>query len=233
MVIGNGLVARMLEKFDVNDHILIFASGVSNSGENSDTEYKRESDLLLSKRGTKARLVYFSTCSMFDPTLQEGKYVKHKRAMEEMIASEFHSHLILRLPLLISNAPNPYTFFNFMSQRIRQGTPIPVHSNAWRYLMDASDLSFWIPILIKRSVAERQTINMAYDNAAKVTHIISLMEEIVGVKANKELVERGSYYDFDRTDFRGLIKEVGFPFDPETYNLQILRKYLELEREGW
>ena len=68
MVIGNGLLAKSFSNFLDDDSILIFASGVSNSSETRISEFEREYDLLNEKlsKFNSARLIYFSTLSIFD-----------------------------------------------------------------------------------------------------------------------------------------------------------------------
>ena len=46
MIIGNGLLAKAFIEYKNNDEIVIFASGVSNSLEEKQSEFKRETDLL-------------------------------------------------------------------------------------------------------------------------------------------------------------------------------------------
>ncbi|MFI5151521.1 MAG: hypothetical protein ACHQRM_17470 [Bacteroidia bacterium] len=226
MVVGNGLVARSLDVYKDNPDVVIFASGVSNSGEVSIPEYEREAELLMSWKNSKALFVYFSTCSIFDPTLSASMYVVHKKKMEEVIRNEFSSFLILRLPLLISNSPNPFTFFNFIRNRILSKENLQVHAKAWRYLMDADDLKTLVPLIINEDSYTGQSINMAYDNASRVADIVKQMEIIAGVEAKKELVEKGSNYNFDRHVFRELLQKHNFKFDPILYNEQIIKKYM-------
>ena len=51
MIIGNGNIARALKDID-RDDLLFFASGVSNSQEDRESEYKREMELLLDHAGS-------------------------------------------------------------------------------------------------------------------------------------------------------------------------------------
>ena len=80
MVIGNGMIAKRFSSYGDDKDILVFASGVSNSSSTGDVEYTRE-EALLSKAiqdNPHKTILYFSTCSIYDPSLQESMYVKHK-----------------------------------------------------------------------------------------------------------------------------------------------------------
>ena len=46
MIIGNGLLASSFNKIELENNILIFASGVSNSKEQDHSKYEKELNLL-------------------------------------------------------------------------------------------------------------------------------------------------------------------------------------------
>ena len=41
MVVGNGMLAKAFEAYITNEKVVIYASGVSNSSENSDENFQR------------------------------------------------------------------------------------------------------------------------------------------------------------------------------------------------
>ena len=85
MVIGNGMIAKRFAAYTGNDQFIIFASGVSNSRTNDTAAYNREAALLLDtiKHNKDKTLVYFSTCSIYDPGEKDSPYVLHKLKMEK------------------------------------------------------------------------------------------------------------------------------------------------------
>ncbi len=83
MIVGNGDIASVLVD---REDVCFFASGVSNSQETRESEYKREEELLLTQN-KDLRLVYFSSLAVFlNP---DTRYAKHKRHMEELIKKTF------------------------------------------------------------------------------------------------------------------------------------------------
>lgn len=73
MIIGHGDIASVLKD---REGFIFFASGVSNSGETRESEYKREEDLLL-KQNKNKHLVYFGSLSIFyNP---HTRYTRHKK----------------------------------------------------------------------------------------------------------------------------------------------------------
>ena len=130
MTIGNGDIASVLPD---RDDLLFFASGVSNSQETREKEYKRELDLLL-EQPKDAHIVYFSSLGALDG---ETRYYQHKRDMEATVKENFPAYTIIRLGN-ITWGTNPNTLINYLK----------AHPNAelrdeWRYVCDIDELLHW------------------------------------------------------------------------------------------
>lgn len=107
MIVGNGLLAAAFsDDFTERVDTVIFASGVSNSQECDSAAFIRER-VLLEKVLQKERkkVVYFSTCSLYDPELKNSPYVKHKREMEALVR-QTSRHTIFRLPQVVGKILN-------------------------------------------------------------------------------------------------------------------------------
>lgn len=74
------MVAKRFESYSQKDDFIIFASGVSNSKNSDLTAYQREAALLekLIAEYPGKTLVYFSTCSLYDPGEKGSLYYLHK-----------------------------------------------------------------------------------------------------------------------------------------------------------
>lgn len=109
MVIGNGLLAKTFETYHASNDVLIFASGVSNSKETNPEAFKRELALLKAtiQNYPKAKLVYFSTASITDASVNTSAYVQHKIALENYIKSTTTNYLILRVSNVVGVNGNP------------------------------------------------------------------------------------------------------------------------------
>ncbi len=229
MITGNGMVATALARFRDRDDVLIFASGVSNSSESDERCYSREKNLLLSLCSYQERtLVYFSTCSVFDPVLKDARYIAHKREMEDLVRHNFSRHLVLRLPTLVGVTDNPYTFFSSFRNKIARGEELVIHRSACRYLMDVSDVEMIIDLFLRDSDLCRGSYNVAYDNPMNVVEIVKIMEEVSGKEAVKVLVDKGNCFDFDRSAFRNALSRNNFTI-PNNYNRRIIQKYFNLK----
>lgn len=228
MVIGNGMIANAFKHYADDDKVIIFASGVSNSKEIKEEEFKREEDLLRSLDKSKL-LIYFSTCSVNDPTVQCSPYVSHKRCMEYAARYQFKKSIIFRLPIVVGNTKSPNTFFNYFKGKISSGAEIEVDLMASRYLIDVEDLSVILSKIIDQykdsyEVGQKQ-ITVAFDNKTMVTDIIDMMMEILGKKSVIKLTHKGCDYEFDKKYFSDYLKSIDYQL-PENYTYNLLKKYL-------
>lgn len=134
-ILGNGDIARVLH--DRPDR-LFFASGVSNSREERESEYQREVDLLLEQdRGM--HIVYFSSLSVLYGV---GRYLDHKREQEARVKAEFDRYTVVRIGN-ITWGSNPNTFINALRTKIASGEPFEVYDD-YRYIVDAEELNYWV-----------------------------------------------------------------------------------------
>ncbi len=134
MIIGNGDIASVLvDRPDLS----FFASGVSNSQETDEGEYKRELDLLL-KQPRDAHIVYFSSLGVFTGS---SRYLIHKRFMEAVVEREFPAHTIIRLGN-ITWGSNPHTLINYLKAH-----PKAEIKDEYRYIVDEDEFLYWINLI--------------------------------------------------------------------------------------
>lgn len=138
MIIGNGDIASILPD---RDDLLFFASGVSNSQEEREEEYRREFRLLKAQDESK-HIVYFSSLSLFH---NNGKYARHKAGMEEIIKSWFLHYTIIRIGN-IAWGKNPNTFINAYKLAIMKGKPFFI-KDEYRYIVEKEEFLYWINLI--------------------------------------------------------------------------------------
>lgn len=226
MVVGSGLVARAFASFRDDPRVMIFASGVSNSTTAAPADYRREHLLLKERAAEAAHLVYFSTCSLSDPTLKGSAYIRHKQAMEEMVAGMGRPYTIFRLPNLIGHTPNPHTLCNYLRDHIMAGEPISLQTKACRYLMDVDAVSEACSHMIRRGAFTGQTINICFDPPAPLPGLLREMERVLGRQAAVREEDRGSCYAVDNTPFKQYWTAVmGRPWPGADQWKQVVAKY--------
>ncbi|MFA5990492.1 MAG: hypothetical protein WC803_12925 [Sphingomonas sp.] len=135
MIIGHGDISSVLPE---RDDLLFFASGVSNSREDRESEYTREIDLLHAQDRDK-HIVYFSSLCVFD---KKSRYSQHKRRMELMISIIFETYTIIRIGN-ITWGSNTNTIINFLKDKIQKGEQYTVE-DVYRHILSKEEFLYWI-----------------------------------------------------------------------------------------
>ena len=128
------MMAKAFSAFARDSSVLVFASGVSDSTETREAVFRRERDLLGQTLASHREhlVLYFGTCSVYDPDRCDTPYVRHKLAMEELIAASPNPWMTLRLPLAIGPGHRGNTLANFLYERIVRGESFDVWAGATR-----------------------------------------------------------------------------------------------------
>jgi len=138
-IIGHGDIASALTGIDSLGRIF-FASGVSNSSETREIEFKREKDLLI-QCDERKQIIYFSSLCVF---YSDTRYAQHKREMERLVKT-FPHYAIVRIGN-ITWGVNPNTLINFLRNRVAAGLPLEIQ-DAYRYIVDLEEFLYWLEAL--------------------------------------------------------------------------------------
>jgi nucleoside-diphosphate-sugar epimerase len=231
MVIGNGLVARRFEFYNSEDHFLVFASGVSNSKTKNPEAYHREIKLLkdsVQEHNTKS-LIYFSTCSIYDPQEKNSAYVQHKLLIEDFIRNHVKQYRIFRVSNLVGISSNPNTVLNFFFNHIKNGVNFDLWENACRNIIDIDDAYLIIDHILKQKLFPNQVIDIANSVNYPVKKIIKMIENFLNIKSNFIEIDRGTCFEIDTSPIQHIIQNLGIQFGPE-YLGNLLNKYNSVVR---
>ena len=138
MIIGHGTIASVIQD---RDGLLFFASGVANSQETDENQYKREEDLLLAQDKSK-HIVYFGSLSIF---YNSTRYTQHKRRMEALVKKNFERYTIMRL----GNPDwgnNPIHLIPFIKNKIKNNEPFEIW-DAYRYVLEKEEFVYWLNLI--------------------------------------------------------------------------------------
>ena len=226
MVVGNGLVANGFKAYNDNDTCLVFASGVSNSSSTDNNAFARERDLLRKtiKEYPGKTLIYCSTCSIYDPSMQDSPYVKHKLAIETIVKEEHDDYHIFRISNLVGRTDNPHTVLNFFIQHIISGHFFFLWKNASRNIIDIDDAVAVCDWIIQQQFFKNEVVNVANPVNYKVTEIIQAIETFLEKKGNYELVDKGINPDIDIQTVKKFFAPLNIQFDKDYFS-RILKKY--------
>ncbi|MEN4759378.1 NAD-dependent epimerase/dehydratase family protein [Chryseobacterium sp. C39-AII1] len=220
MIIGNGILANAFRSFD-DENIIFFASGVSNSLETKASEFQRELDLLHStiEKYPNKKLIYFSTCSVYDSSKTESHYVMHKLNMEKIISESCQEYAIFRIGNAVGKGGNNNTLINYLKNSIEEGKTIKVHGKAKRVFIGVNDVA----LFIHENKIENKIFNLVYPYQFSLTEVITPLENHLGKKLMYEVVNEGSYYDID---FEDSTKDFFSKISPEEYLKKLYTTYL-------
>lgn len=227
MLVGSGLIAQAFAPaFAQRADVCIYAAGVSNSSCTAAHEFARERERLLKALEAAAHadtFAYFSTCSIADPEATDTAYVRHKLAMEQLVAAH-PRHLILRLPQVAGRTPNPHTLLNYLYARISRSEMFQLWRNAYRNIIDVDDVAAITSQLIADPAARGMTFNVANPDCYPMMAIVGAMEKAVGKPAVYEIAERGSHYPINIGGILPVIEAAGVKFG-DAYLDKVIDKY--------
>lgn len=226
MVIGNGLLATRFESYQNDERFLIFASGVSNSKTKNMDAYSREILLLQDciRQHPGKTIVYFSTCSIYDPDEKQSAYVRHKLHIEELIRQTAREFFILRVSNVAGRSLNPNTLLNYFFYHIRHGINFDLWTNACRNIIDIDDVFFIADGLLKRTSSSPVPVNVASPVNYPVKDIVIAIEAFLETKSNYVEVSKGSCFDIDLAAIQPILAGCAVTFNSD-YLAGLLKKY--------
>lgn len=226
MIIGNGMIAKRFESYKDDSQIIIFASGVSNSKNIQKEAYDREINLLKTtvEKYREKILVYFSTCSIYDPGEKESRYVFHKKEVESIIQSHCHRYYIFRVSNLVGYSGNPNTVLNFFVYHILNGINFDLWIGATRNLIDIDDMYKIVDHILKQGIFCNRIINIANPRNYTTKEIIKTIETLLDARANYIPIQKGSPFDIDISLISPISKQLSIRFEKD-YLINLLRKY--------
>jgi dTDP-D-glucose 4,6-dehydratase len=226
MVVGNGMIANRFAGYKNNNDTIIFASGVSNSGEHQPDQFARERLLLEQVVDEHAHklLVYFSTCSIADDELQQSPYVIHKKSVEAFITANVQRYQVFRVSNVAGVSNNPYTLLNYFIFNILQNHPLTVWKNASRNIIGIDDLYAICDCILQERLFSNSIVNVANRENYPVPFIIEKIEAHLHKKAICNVIDKGGNYQIDTSMTAQIIDRLHISFDND-YLPALLKKY--------
>jgi len=226
MIIGEGLLATAFEKYSRNySDVIIFASGVSNSSENRAEEFSRERLKLLNYINYGRKLVYFSTCSVYDPDLSNSPYVNHKKDMESLVCNA-DSYIICRLPQVVGRTSNRNTLANFIHNSIKSSSEFKIWKLARRNLIDVDDVAAIVNYFITESFESNMIENIAVPYSISMLDLVHIFEKVLRSSAIYTALDVGGSYTIEANRAIEAASKLGIKFDAH-YVENIIRKYYD------
>jgi nucleoside-diphosphate-sugar epimerase len=149
----------------------------------------------LTKKKINDIFVYFSTCSIYDPTLKNSLYVKHKLKIENIIKN-YDNYYIFRLPNVASKTTNNFTLINNLIYKLKNNLKITVLSEATRNIIDILDVVRIVDLILESDHGKNRIINIANKYNNKVIDIIFYLFAMLDCKTDlllKKSLIKSSY----------------------------------------
>ena len=227
VVIGDGMLAEASRKYAFDEAgMVVFASGVSNSNCASVAEFNRERELLrkVIRDNSNMKVLYFSTCSIYDQSLVgKSLYVEHKKEMESLF-SHHPNHLIIRLTQVVGKSRNPNLLSNYFFSTIKNRREIKVQKSAVRNIIDVDDVMRFLNRIKNTDEFRNQTVDLGslrYDPAMRIAQV---MGEVLWIEPIIVEVEGGSAYSIDTSFTNRFQCDVGVNFNDD-YLRRVFSKY--------
>jgi len=226
MVVGKGMIAKRFGSYETDEQFLIFASGVSNSKNRIVAAYNREKELLKSSLNDNSEktLVYFSTCSVYDPEEKESPYIVHKREVENIIRTHCRQFYIFRVSNLVGRSDNPNTVLNFFVYHIVNKINFDLWTNTSRNLIDVDDMYKIVDHILKQGLYPSQVVNIANVLNYGVPEIVKTIEDLWHTQANYVSIPKGQPFSIDLSLTLPIIRKLDIHFAKD-YLVKLLEKY--------
>lgn len=225
MIVGNGLIGKAFETSDIDlSDYIIFASGVSNSEDIDDKNYKREEDLIIKtiKEHKNLKIIYFSSILA---GVTNNKYYNSKLKIEEIIKKNSANYIIFRIPQIIGKTGNPNNLINYLKTSIINGSEISIYNNIERSLIDVDDLVKIVNYCKDKINCE--TLNFSSISKIKVFTLCILIGKLIGKTPIIKIIENHEFNNWEVNNSDLITEAISYSnINVSEYNNDILKKYL-------
>lgn len=234
MIIGDGMLANAFAQFRSADNIVIFASGVSNSTETHAAAFEREIGLLNEciDRYSGKKLIYFSTCSVTDPSLSGSRYIAHKLEIEKIIRSRLKHYVIFRVSNIVGGTANPHTVMNYLVNCISKGEEFRLWEHASRNFIDIDDVKKIVGFAVREGVFENEIVNIANPNSTGIVKLVGLIERFLGKKAVCIRESLGGSPAIDISAISEIVEKNKIEFGDDYVQKLLVKYYSNLKHAG-
>lgn len=204
VIVGSGMIAKAMRSISPAKPVLILASGVSNSSEQSPVAFAREAALIQRSIlvNNDRHVIYFSSCAISAGV--DSPYVRHKIRMEALVRICASSYQIIRLPQVVGVVDNS-TLISHLVRSILKGQEIQIQKRATRHLIATEDVCRLTELVINEGPSVRSSLNLAPKFDVVVTQILGEIEDILGCRAKAKLVDTGERQFIDTEAIFNLI----------------------------
>ena len=226
MIMGKGMIANAFKDYQDDTNILVFAAGVSNSGETDKKSFERE--LLLLKQSLKYNmcLIYFSSCDIIDNVyLRNNAYYQHKKYIENYIKKNVDCYWIFRLPQVYGPSGNKNTLINYFVEKIENEEEFELFTNHYKSIISSTHVFKICDYIVKNGIKKNNVVNVFNTYQVSALTIVTVIEEILKKKAIFKIHSEKRLLPYDDKIVRDIVKQLDITFD-ENYLYNLLNNNL-------
>jgi dTDP-4-dehydrorhamnose reductase len=198
MIIGRGLLAKALSNID-NDKHLYYVNGISNSvSEIPDDNFESREIEKIAAAVIDKVFIYFSTSQVNSMANLARPYVKHKYAIESLVANRFPQYLIIRTSNLVGDNPwNGTTLFNYLYTSLKAKKKITVDESVIRNVLDIDHLITIVNFYLHNFYQKNEIINLVNPASYTMAQILNEFEEVFSEKFIRENSAQNNFAHFE------------------------------------
>ena len=231
-IIGNGFIAgnfksysKLLKKLN----IYLYACGVSNSQCTNIRILEKDFKTLVNfqkKYDQNKKILYFSTCGIYDPSRKNKPYFVNKVKIEKFIKRNFINYLIIRVPEIVGKSNNKKNLINFLYEKITKKKKFNLWLKSTRSIIDIDDLSKILIFIIKNKNIKNKIINIANPKKISILNIVKEIERLTSIKAKYKLIKikKSKGWKINTFYIKDVMTKIKIKFDKK-YLKRVLRKY--------
>jgi nucleoside-diphosphate-sugar epimerase len=226
MIIGQGIIARSLLSFSMEEGLVLFAGSINDSTIN-DTEIIRAEEIAVMEallRYPDDLFIYFSSCSIADHNASHTLYVQHKSRMEALIRATAIHFLIFRLPQIVGFGSANSNLVKYLVNVISNHNVFELWENAKKNIIDIDDACSIIRSVLNSRMFSNAIINVANTSHTLVIDLVHDIEEFTGHKAKYISIQKNTGINVDVSDIQAIVECLDIRFDGD-YIKRLLKKY--------
>lgn len=227
MVVGNGMIASIFNSYNDNEHIVIFASGVSNSKQSNKSDFEREVKLLTKtiENNLDKKIIYFSSCSIENTNLKDDFYHIHKKNIENIIKLRAKNFIIFRLSNVVGKVSNnTNTIISYLIQKTLSNEQFELWKGSVRNIIDIEDVFRIVDYILQQDLFSNELVNVANPYNMYVEDIAYEIQSFFNIEQTFRIKEKKEIFNIDITQIKPIIEKLGIDFR-NNYFKNILLKY--------
>lgn len=224
-VIGSGLLAKAFRKELFSKPTLIFASGVSDSLENRESEFDREIQLIEKTLSiySQHKIVYFSSNICGDNQINTP-YVQHKRRVEQILIDSKCDVAIFRLPQIVGCVKNN-TLVSYLVRQVAAGSELQLKRRASRNILDVSDVKRLVVHVLNSTEINNLVLSLGSGRDISVIELAKKIAELLQKPLKYKILDGGDNQEVDTSQLSNIVGKNDLVFKPDYY-FDVLAKYV-------